>query len=81
MRQSSDFEDINYVLENCSILLISVDGSDQVVQEFLRKESSKLLARKGILEAIECVLPYGSSSDSVENVYNLFRLLSDNSAL
>jgi predicted nucleotidyltransferase len=81
LRQSSDFEDIIYVLENCSVLLISVDDSDQVVQEFLRKESSKLLARKGILEAIECVLPYGSSSDSVENVYNLFWLLSDNSAL
>lgn len=68
LRQSSDFEDIIFVLNNnadiLSVLKLSVDP----VKSYLRRQFQILLGRPDILEGIECALPYNTESDSVEKI-------------
>lgn len=61
LRISHDFEDIVYVLDNCTdILERFIRSSDQTLREYLNEQCKALLDNPNIEESVECVLPYGS---------------------
>ncbi len=66
LRQSHDFEDIIYILDNCTDILENVRNADEDVKNYLKVECESLLGNNGLLEGIESALPYGSDSDRVE---------------
>lgn len=64
LRQSHDFEDIIYILDNCSDILDNISASNSSVKMYLKKECRKLLENPNITEGIETALPYGSGEES-----------------
>lgn len=66
LRQSQDFEDIIYVLDNCTDILENIRNADQDVKNYLKAECESLLENNGLSEGIDSALPYGSDSDRVE---------------
>jgi predicted nucleotidyltransferase len=59
LRQSHDFEDIIYILDNCSDIVDNINASNPSVKIYLKKECQKLLENPNITEGIETALPYG----------------------
>jgi len=66
LRQSHDFEDIIYILDNCTSILEDIRNADEDVKNYLKAECERLFANDGLSEAIECALGPGSDSDRVE---------------
>jgi hypothetical protein len=73
LRQSHDFEDIIYILDNCSQLTDSITDID--VKSFLQYEFLKLLQNNSLNEAIESALSYGAGMKRVNNVINIMKKL------
>jgi predicted nucleotidyltransferase len=78
LRQSHDFEDIIYILDNCTSILEDIRNADEDVKNYLKDECKRLLDNDGLSEGIEAALPYGSDSDRVEMIETL---ISDIAAL
>lgn len=53
LRQSHDFEDIIYILDNCSEIVNNIRASNPSVKEYLKGECYKLLENPNITEGIE----------------------------
>lgn len=68
LRQSQDFEDIIYVLDNCTDILENIRNADESVKSYLKAECERLLENDGLFEGIDCALPLGSDSDRVEMI-------------
>ncbi|MDA3954969.1 MAG: hypothetical protein PF485_15085 [Bacteroidales bacterium] len=77
LRQSHDFEDIIYILENCTDLLENIGASNTSVKAYLKTEFTNLLENDNITEGIESALPYGSDSDSTEIIEDLMRSIAE----
>ena len=77
LRQSHDFEDIIYILDNCSEILDNINGSNPSVKMYLKKECQKLLEDPNITEGIETALPYGSGEESGEILGMLIREIAE----
>lgn len=73
LRQSHDFEDIIYILDNCSELLESITNANESVKAYLKEECSKLLKNEGLTEGIESALPYGSEEEATEILMELIQ--------
>ncbi len=73
LRQSRDFEDIIYILDNCSELLESITNANESVKAYLKEESSNLLKNEGLTEGIESALPYGSEEEATEIIMELIQ--------
>jgi hypothetical protein len=71
LRQSHDFEDIIYILDNCIDILDNIKNADEDVKNYLKTECESLLENEGISEGIECALGPGSDSDRVEIIDSL----------
>lgn len=71
LRQSHDFEDIIYILDNCSELLDSITNANETVKVYLREECVNLLKNEGLTEGIESALPYGSGEESTDIIMEL----------
>jgi len=71
LRQSHDFEDIIYILDNCTSILEDIRNADEDVINYLKDECESLLRNDGLAEGIESALPYGSDSDRVEIIEDL----------
>jgi len=71
LRQSHDFEDIIYILDNCTSILEDIRNADEDVKNYLKTECKRLFANDGLSEGIESALPYGSDSDRVEIIEDL----------
>ncbi len=71
LRQSHDFEDIIYILDNCTSILEDIRNADEDVKNYLKTECERLFANDGLPEGIESALPYGSDSDRVEIIEGL----------
>lgn len=63
LRQSHDFEDIIYILDNCSDILDNISASNPSVKKYLKRECQNLLENPNITEGIETALPYGSGEE------------------
>jgi len=77
LRQSHDFEDIIYILDNCISILDEVRDADEDVKSYLKNECRSLLENDGLSEGIEAALPYGSDSGRVEIIENLILEIAD----
>lgn len=77
LRQSHDFEDIVYMLDNCSELLDDITNADNSVKTYLKEEFQNLLLNDNLIEGIECALPFGSDSDSTEIIQGLIQNIAD----
>ena len=64
LRQSHDFEDIIYILDNCPDILENIIDSNANVKMYLKEECQNLLENPNITEGIETALPYGSGEES-----------------
>jgi len=77
LRQSHDFEDIVYLLDNCTSIIENIRNSDEEVKDYLKDECNKLLGNNGLSEGIECALPIGSDSARVEIIKSLITDISE----
>lgn len=73
LRQSHDFEDIIFILDNCSELPESITNANESVKAYLKEECSKLLKNEGLTEGIESALPYGSEEEATEILMELIQ--------
>ncbi|MFC2118243.1 hypothetical protein ACFLSY_06345 [Bacteroidota bacterium] len=64
LRQSHDFEDIIYILHNCTDLRENIRIANASVKTYLKEKCQSLLENDNLSEGIECVIPYGSGDDS-----------------
>ncbi len=77
LRQSHDFEDIIYILDNCSELLENITIANESVKAYLKEECSKLLKNEGLTEGIESALPYGSEEEATEIIIELIQKIAN----
>jgi len=77
LRQSHDFEDIIYILDNCSDILDNINVSNPSVKKYLKEECQNLLDNPNITEGIETALPYGSGEESGEILGMLIREIAE----
>lgn len=77
LRQSHDFEDIIYLLDNCSELFERIIDAKKRLQIYLKEESLKLLYNKGLTEGIESALPYGSEKEATEIIMELIHKIAN----
>jgi hypothetical protein len=73
LRQSHDFEDIIYILDNSTNILENVRNANEDVKNYLECES--LLGNDGLSEGIESALPYGSDSNRVEIIKDMIHVI------
>jgi len=73
LRQSHDFEDIIYILDNCSDIMDSINTANASVKAYLKEECQNLLKNENLTEGIESALPYGSDSDRVEIILDIIK--------
>ncbi len=73
LRQSHDFEDIIYILDNCKELLENIVNSSEKVKLYLKEECTILLKNEGLTEGIESALPYGSEEEATDIILELIQ--------
>jgi hypothetical protein len=71
LRQSHDFEDIIYILDNCTSILEDIRNADEDVKNYLKTECERLFENDGLSEGIECALGPGADSGRVEIIEDL----------
>lgn len=76
LRLSHDFEDIIYIIDNCTTFLEEVTSSSTEIKEYLKDSFATLLQNGNIMEAIECALPYGSQVERVARVKKIMTTIS-----
>jgi hypothetical protein len=77
LRQSHDFEDVIYILDNCPGILENIRGSNPNIKQYLKEECQNLIANPGITEGVESVLPYGSREEGADIIFELIQNISD----
>lgn len=77
LRQSHDFEDIIYILDNCSDILENIHNSNEEVRNYLKHECQNLLANDGLTEGVETALPYGSGEESTDLILELIENIAE----
>lgn len=75
--QSHDFEDIIYIIENCSELLDNISNANTTVKTYLKEECANLLNNEGLTEGIESALSYGSDEEATELIMELIQNIAD----
>jgi len=75
LRFSHDFEDIVYLLDNRNELIEEIRSSDNHLKEYLKQEFNKFVNNPYLEEGIECTLPYGSGTKTIERIKGIFILI------
>ena len=73
LRQSHDFEDIIYILDNCPDIPGNIQNANEYVKEYLKQECQTLLFNENLTEGIETALPYGSDDESTEIIMEIIQ--------
>jgi len=77
LRQSHDFEDIIYILDNCSDILDNISNTNESLKAYFKEVCTKLLENDGLTEGIESALPYGSEEEATEIIIELIQSIAD----
>ena len=77
LRQSHDFEDIIYILDNCTELLDDIRNANSTVKAYLKEECQNLLENNNITEGIETALPYGSGEEATDIILGLIQSIAE----
>jgi len=75
LRTSHDFEDIIYVLDNCSDILKQIESASTGVNQYIKEQSMVLLQDDGLTEGIECALPYSAGDERVGYIIKLIEAI------
>lgn len=73
LRQSHDFEDIIYILDNCIDISVNISNSNVNVKTYLIKECQYLFKNEYLTEGIESALPYGSDYERIKMIKDLIK--------
>lgn len=77
LRQSHDFEDIIYILDNCSVLIENMKSGNETVKGYLKVECANLLKNESLIEGIESALPYGAGEEATEIIMELIQNIAE----
>lgn len=77
LRQSHDFEDIIYILDNCTELLDDIRNANLTVKTYLKEECQSLLENDNLTEGVESALPYGSGEEGTDIILELIRSIAE----
>ncbi len=77
LRQSHDFEDVIFILNNCPDILVYISSSNLNVKMYLKEECQNFLENPDITEGIETALPYGSGEESIDILGMLIREIAE----
>ncbi len=77
LRQSHDFEDIIYILDNSSKIIGNIRNAEQGLKDYLKKECVKLLQNSGLTEGVESALPYGSGEEATDLILKLIQNIAE----
>jgi len=77
LRQSHDFEDIIYLLDNNPDIFLSVSHAKSTVKEYLQSECKNLLENVDLIEGIESALPYGSEVERTDMIMILINKIAE----
>lgn len=77
LRQSHDFEDIIFILDNCPDILEYIDNTNANIKAYLKEECKGLLENHNFTEGIESALPYGSNSERIGIIENVIRNIAE----
>ncbi len=77
LRQSHDFEDIVYVLDNSKDILISILSGNHQLKKYLKEQCKKLDKNPGLTEGVESALPYGAALESVQKIENIIKTIAN----
>ncbi len=78
LRQSHDFEDIIYLLDNKSDIMDYINNSSIEIKIYLKKQFFNLLKNPNILEGIESALSIGSTAERAETIIDIFTNITKN---
>ncbi|HEC41696.1 hypothetical protein LCGC14_3057250 [marine sediment metagenome] len=67
LRQSHDFEDIIYIIDNLPEITDTIREVNKNVKNYLKTEFDNLQKNYSLNEAIECALPYGSTGPRIDS--------------
>jgi hypothetical protein len=73
LRQSHDFEDIVYLLDNCHELLNNISHANLELKAYLKRVCQDLITNNFLTEGIESALPFGSGYERTEIIINLLK--------
>jgi hypothetical protein len=73
LRQSHDFEDIIYIMDNCSEIIDNIASANATVREYLKNEYKELNNNRNLNEGIESALPYGSGAEGTKIIKELIQ--------
>jgi len=77
LRQSHDFEDIIYIMDNCLDLIDDIADANETVKSYLKEECQNLLTKDDLTEGIESALPYGYGEESVDIILEIMQNIAD----
>ncbi|MCD4746501.1 MAG: hypothetical protein K8R58_09390 [Bacteroidales bacterium] len=77
LRQSRDFEDIIYILDNCTELLDDIRNANSTVKIYLKEECRNLLKNNNLTEGVESALPYGSGEEGTDIILELIQSIAE----
>lgn len=77
LRQSHDFEDIIYIMDNCTELLNDIRNANTTVKTYLKEECQSLLENDNLTEGVESALPYGSGEEGTDIILELIQSISE----
>lgn len=77
LRQSHDFEDIIYIINNCTELIENIKEASNTVKGYLNEECVNLLKHEGLTEGIESALPYGSGEEDTDIIIERIQNIAD----
>jgi len=77
LRQSHDFEDIVFLLDNSPDLKQIIKNSASDVKLYLKEECLNLLNNYNLTEGIECALPYGSGDKRTEIIISRIQSIAE----
>ena len=76
LRQSHDFEDIIFIIDNCNDLLEIIKKANHSVRDYLKEECQILLANNNLIEGLESALPYGAGDQRIIMITEIIRNIS-----
>ena len=77
LRQSHDFEDIIYILDNCTDIVKNITNANETVKAYLKEECQSLMDNNNLTEGIESALPYGSGDERTEMIEEIISTIAE----
>ena len=71
LRQSHDFEDIIYLLDNYPDIINDISNANDKIKRYIRLEFINFQNNRNLIEGIECALPYGADAEGTDIILKI----------